>query len=496
MTAYPFWDDVLMQQLDDSPSLDAAPSSSTERWFRPGLAVVAIVGLVWRLIYLFTSKVDNSPVVDQGDAFWYVTTARSLSRGMLFRNSFTHLPTAEHPPLTPLVLVPAARLSGGVMAQRLTMVLLGTAVIVVVGLAGRRLRGPVAGLAAAVAAASLPSLWINDVLVMSETLTALVTAGVIWAGIVLAQRATTRLAAGAGALCGLAALARAETALLLPLMIWVIIALSHDLAWSRRLALMGSATAGAILVMAPWIGLNLTRFEEPVAISTNDGVTLAGANCDAMYRGELKGGWVLIPCVSDIYAELDSEKGPAEALADPTEKPCLDAFQKQRPCLDPSQINKRMRSEGIGYIRDHLDEVPGVMLARNARVWGFYGRAQAVYAGVGEGRPPWASRLAFTTTWAMLPVSIGGLVLLRRRRIALAPFLAPLAIVVVTASLFTGLTPRIRVPWNVASCLLAGVVFATILDHFQGRTTAPPTTNGQHGSEHPGPVGEPTDAER
>lgn len=463
---------ALTQDTDPSPEAEAGHGGRSPRWFDPGLALVALVGLAWRLIYLFTSQVDKKPVIEQGDAFWYVTTARSLSRGELFRNFFTHLPTAEHPPLTPMVLVPAAKLSGEVMAMRLTMVLLGTAVIVVVGLAGRRLAGPVAGLAAASVAAFLPSLWINDVLVMSETVTALVAAAVIWAGIVLAQRPTTRLAAGAGALCGLAALARAETVLLLPLMVWVIIGSCRDLSWSRRFALMGVATGGAVLVVAPWIGLNLTRFEEPVALSTNDGFTLAGANCDTTYRGELKGGWVLVPCVSDVYAQLDREKPPAAAPTDRTGKPCLDEFQKQRPCLDPSQVSSRMRSVGLRYISDHLDEVPGVMLVRNGRVWGFYGRSQAVYSGVGEGRPTWASRLAFATTWAMFPVAVGGLVILRRRRLSLAPFLAPLAAVVVTASLFTGLTPRIRVPWDVASCLLAGVVVATLLQRYRTREHA------------------------
>lgn len=487
---------MLTQEADQSPGRDVAAPSRPDAWFRPALALVAAGGMVWRLIYLFTSKVDQRPVIEQGDAFWYVTTARSLARGMLYENSFTHLPTAEHPPLTPLVLVPAARLSGeGVMTHRLTMVLLGTLVIVVIGLAGRRLAGPVAGLGAAVVAALLPSLWINDVLVMSETVTALVTAGVIWAGIVLAERPTTRLAAGAGALCGLAALTRAETALLLPLMVWVVIVLADELSWARRLALVGVSGAATFLVLAPWIGLNLTRFEEPVAISTNDGITLAGANCDTTYRGDLKGGWVLIPCASDIYAEIDAEKPPVATPVDPTEKPCLDDFQKQQPCLDPSQINTRMRSEAFGYISDHLDEVPGVMVARNARVWGFYGREQAVFSGAGEGRPTWASRLAFITTWAMIPVSIGGLVLLRRRRTPLAPFLAPLATVVLTATLFTGLTPRIRVPWDVASCLLAGVVIAAALDRWQHRGGTSPAADGPSEADERSDDSEPTIAD-
>ena len=50
------------------------------------------------------------------------------------------------------------------------MTLLGIATIAVIGLVGRRLAGPVVGLVAAGIAAVYPNLWINDSLVMSESL--------------------------------------------------------------------------------------------------------------------------------------------------------------------------------------------------------------------------------------------------------------------------------------------------------------------------------------
>lgn len=69
---------------------------------------------------------------------------------------------------------PAVWLPGDqVLPQRLTMSLVGTAAVVVIGLLGRVVAGDRAGLIAAGLAAAYPNLWINDGLVMAESLTAL-----------------------------------------------------------------------------------------------------------------------------------------------------------------------------------------------------------------------------------------------------------------------------------------------------------------------------------
>ena len=54
--------------------------------------------------------------------------------------------------------------------------MLGVATVAVIGIAGRRLAGPLAGLVAAAIAAVYPNLWINDSLVMSESLALLIVA--------------------------------------------------------------------------------------------------------------------------------------------------------------------------------------------------------------------------------------------------------------------------------------------------------------------------------
>lgn len=54
--------------------------------------------------------------------------------------------------------------------------------MVVIGLLARSLVGPTAGLVAAAVAALNPNLWMNDALVMSESLSALLIALLLWSG--------------------------------------------------------------------------------------------------------------------------------------------------------------------------------------------------------------------------------------------------------------------------------------------------------------------------
>jgi 4-amino-4-deoxy-L-arabinose transferase-like glycosyltransferase len=423
--------------------------------------------------------VNDASVFFQGDAFWYATTAQSLARGELFRNNFDGLPTADHPPLTVVAITPAAALfDDSTLAQRITMVLLGVAVIVVVGVVGRRLGGARVGLLAAGLAAISPALWVNDVLLMSETITALLVALAFWAALVLAERPTNRTALVAGCACGVLGLARAETALFLPFMVWPILAMARDLRWSRRIGLGAIATAGALAVLSPWMLLNVGRFEEPVLISTNDGLTLAGANCDTTFRGELKGGWVIEPCVRLGYAVIDASKPGDAPLAPFGEDPCTDTLQRRLPCWDPSQVSKVLRDQGLDYIKEHPGELPGVILARNGRVWGLFALDQSATAGVREGREPWVTKAGFAFTWMLFPLAIAGMVILRRRGTTLAPFVASLAIVILASSAFTGLVGRLRVPWDVAACLLAAVAISYLIDRRRtdqrtARTEAP-----------------------
>ncbi|MCB1039510.1 MAG: glycosyltransferase family 39 protein, partial [Acidimicrobiales bacterium] len=439
-----------------APPEAAAERGAWDRRFWPATAVLALVGFLGRLLYLVASGVDHESTFRQGDAFWYSSVAIATADGHAFTNPFFGVPTADHPPITVVVLTPVSWLFGSsTFAQRLAMVVVGAATIAVVAAAGRRLAGPRVGLVAAALCAASPALWVNDVLIMSETLTALAVAVVLLLGIRLAREPTMGRAVALGAVCGLAALTRAETGLYLPLLVWPTLALARDVELRRRVARIAAATAATAAVMAPWSIYNLTRFDEPVPISTNDGLTLLGANCDATYGGEILGGWVIDPCISDFWAHMDDRKKPGPDSFPPGE-PCPDTSQHRPPCWDAATVSKLMRAEGLRYARHHLGDLPKVVYARNGRVWGWYRLDQAVGTGVAEGRVRWVTRLGYYAAWAMVPLSAVGAVALRRRRISLLPFGASLAIVVLVSTLFYGLA-RFRIPWDVAACLLSAV---------------------------------------
>ena len=119
---------------------------------------------------------------------------------------------SEHAPLSWIVKEP---LHDHVREHRYTMVLLGTLLVGLIGLLGRRIGGDTVGLVAAGIAAVSPNIWVNDGLVMSETLTALTVVGAMFAALWWRDRPS--LGAGRGGrarLCGLAVLARVEFVLL------------------------------------------------------------------------------------------------------------------------------------------------------------------------------------------------------------------------------------------------------------------------------------------
>ena len=56
--------------------------------------------------------------------------------------------------------------------------------------------------------------------------------------------------------------------------------------------------AAGVATLLPWSIYNAARFDEPVFLSTNDGSTLLGANCDNSYYGDI-GGWDLL-CLAPL----------------------------------------------------------------------------------------------------------------------------------------------------------------------------------------------------
>jgi hypothetical protein len=66
--------------------------------------------------------------------------------------------------------------------------------------------------------------------------------------------------------------------------------------------------------------------------------------------------------------------------------------------------------------------------------------------------------------WALVPLAIGGLLVLRRRHIMVWPLVAQFAMVTITAAAFYGLI-RFRIPAEVALVVLAAAALDYLVGH-------------------------------
>ena len=169
--------------------------------------------------------------------------------------------------------------------------LLGTAAVVLVLTAGRRLAGPRAGLLAGLAAALHPNLWLWDGMLLSETITAFTVALVLWCAVRVLEDPTLARLAATGAAIGLAALARSEMVLLLVVLVPLARRRPSGGPGGGRLAAGALGLVAAVAVVVPWAAYNQTRFTHPVPLSTGAGLVLVSSNCESTYSGTLIGYW-------------------------------------------------------------------------------------------------------------------------------------------------------------------------------------------------------------
>jgi hypothetical protein len=188
---------------------------------------------------------------------------------------------------------------------------------------------------------------------------------------------------------------------------------------------------------------NAGRFDKLVMISTNDGLTLVGANCDRQYDGPDPGLWD-IACL------------PPGAFDDATQR------------RDQSLVNADYRHLAVEYAKDNLGDLPRVAAVRVARTWSLYDPASMVRYSVNEGREELVGWAGFVTWWLLVPLAVTGGIVLRQRGRPLWPLVAPVVVVTLISALFYGLL-RFRVPAEVGLVVLAGVALA----EWQARRTVP-----------------------
>ena len=397
------------------------PDRASPRWFAPW--VLGVVALAVRLVVY--DRYHRGPFRGFNDQPYYSGQAIGLRDGRLFIDPATGGPGAEHGPLTSVLLAPSAWLSDPIQWQRLTTIATGVASVVVVAYLGRELGISVAterglsdphgagrrvGWTAGAIAALYPCFWLNDGLAMSESPAILLVSLWLWLAWSVWKRPTLLVVIGLGVVGGAAVLTRSELAVLLA--VGVVVAFAAGASRSMRRGVI--CLAAATLIVGPWLLINVVRFEQPVLLTTNDGTTLRGANCDRTYEGPAKGSWSVF-CLAE-----------AGGVG-----------------LEPSKRSGRWRSEAFEYMADHAGAVPGVVAARLGRTLDLYGLGYEVDEGVRDERPRWGSWAGIVAFWILVPLAALGVA--RAPRVMRWLLLTPVAAVLLTTILFYG-AHRIRAP--------------------------------------------------
>ncbi|MEZ5121465.1 MAG: glycosyltransferase family 39 protein [Solirubrobacterales bacterium] len=355
--------------------------------FTKGLGLIALLALAVRTV----NAIQHRDFQVLGDAMTFHLVAQGLADGKGFVEAFPPGgPTAEHPPGLEVFLAFWDKLgANGFLAHRLILGAVGTATVVLIGLVGRKVAGARVGLTAAALAAVYPMLWLADGALMSETLYGFFLVGALLCALWVRAAPSWRRAAALGALIALAALTRGE-ALTLLVLLAVPVAIASRSTWRSRAALWGVTLAAFVAVLAPWTIFNLTRFDDPVLISTNSNGLFVGANCPDTYSGELIGAWR------------------------------FQCYTPRRANEDEAQYFARQRTIGIEYALDHTGRWPAVVAARLGRLADVYRFDQSVFFNTAEGRPANPVRWGIRMYWVVALLALAGIVLLARRRRATA----------------------------------------------------------------------------
>ena len=406
------------------------------------LAGITAAGLAVRLIYLIGWR---TPWLVIGDPYYYHQGANLLADGEGYVHPYQYLlfgvrmPGADHPPGYMTVLAGFSWLGlRSFFQHQVISCVIGAAGVTAMGVAGRRIAGERVGLIVAVLAALSPNLFYFDAMVVSESMMVATTAAILWATYRWWDRPSLRSAVTFGVVIGVAALVRSESILLGPL-------LAVPVVWWRRrragadgepagraawLPQLGLAGLAALVVVAPWVGYNMSRFEEPTTLSAQLDQTFGTANCETVYEGDRVGYWSLA---------------------------CIQETEHLVPEGDASAQGRGFREIAFRYARDHADRVPYVVAARVGRTFGLYQPQEQLLLDTSVDQKEVVLGQVGMVAWYGIAVGGAfGLLGLRRAGRPIFPIVAVVGSVVVVVALVYGNT-RFRLPAELALMVPAAV---------------------------------------
>ncbi len=426
-------------------------------WFVLTLTVLVVLGVVWRIVYAVVWE-DGTAL--SGDPSYFQQAAASLSHGHGYAVDLPGTgrlaPTALHPPMVPIVLalLDLVRLQS-VEAHRIALAFISAVSVVVMGLLGRRLMSPSVGLVAAAFAAFSP-LWVQwGGRLLSESVYLVVIPLLLWVALECVDRPSWRIFGVVGLVIGFAALTRSEAiAFVVVLGVPLVLLGSHD--WRRRATYALALVAGVVIIVGPWLVRNEIQLGG-LTLSTDDGTTWAGAYTPATFSpaNPLYGSFDGAAQYADTYISLKWGKPPGGAKA-----------------WTELTLESAVGHAGMAFARSHLSDLPGVVLAREGRLWDVYAiGSQLQYDDSEEGgQVPGFFVAGQFVEWISIPLAIaGGIVLGRRSRRHVVVIVTPVVVAALSAAVFYG-TTRLRVVAEPSLFLLASIALVSAF-HWLRRLT-------------------------
>lgn len=282
----------------------AQPWTRRERVALAALVVLALVIRAAHVLFMQESPYFEAPVMDGA---YHLEWARSLAAGEVFQDG-----PFFRAPLYPWLLSLLLTLTGDdLFWTRMLQAPLGAATVVLTTLLGRRLGGPLAGWVAGVLAATSWVLVYFDGEFLIPVLAVPLNLLALWLTLCLGPASSPRRVGAAGAAWGVAALARPNVLLLLPVLaLWLL--LRRRVEGALRWGLVLSFTAGALLPVLPITAFNRIAGGDWVLISSQAGVNLWIGNnpesdgSSAVVPGTRAGWW---EGFYDSIAMAEAEEG-------------------------------------------------------------------------------------------------------------------------------------------------------------------------------------------
>lgn len=403
-------------------------------------AFVLAVALRWLVILRYYRDLP----LGLTDNFFYHQAANLLAEGHGFINPFAFygnpsdsIPTAGHPPLYSMLLAAWSWFGADTaLWHRLASGLVSATAVIPVVLLVNRLAGRPAAIFAGFGVAFYPPLWMNDGLILSESLYIPLAAGALLAAQRVADNPSYQTVIVLSAVLAAGALTRSEALLVFFTMLLGLVLTRTQASLAIRLKWLLAASAVALLIMAPWVVRNMIAFEETTFLTAGPGYVMELGNCDLTYSGMFLGYW-----------HKDCDQNPW-------------------PTGDESVVGAHKLSIAQDYILDHINEVPKVVAARVGRLFGVFRPFQnADFDVFFERRVRSHVQLGLWAHWGVSLCAVAGAVILRRRGETLWPTLGMVTVAVLTAAASFGIT-RYRVGADVALLVLASVAVGTLADRW------------------------------